>query len=108
MTCSNVEMFLIFLVLKYTFKCSYPTKTQNCLTFLCHNFRLKHDLLLPDKVSGQSQKLEEKLENVETMQHFTVVQESLLEVTKQQNDSTSSNKAVFHQVKILFTPQTRL
>lgn len=44
---------------------------------------------------------QEKFGNVEIIQHFSVAQDSLLEVTKEQNDSTSSNKGVFHQVNIV-------
>lgn len=83
------------------------TSEQTTFThFSPHNFRLKHDLLLPDKSNTkivESQQSQGTFENVEIMQHFSVAQKSLLEVTKVRNDSTSSNKGVFHQVKY-FSP----
>ncbi|KAJ6645614.1 hypothetical protein Bhyg_00821 [Pseudolycoriella hygida] len=64
--------------------------------------RLKHDLLLPDKINAevvkQSQQLQETHENVAILQELSVVADNLLEMTKVQNQSKSSAKGVFHQM----------
>lgn len=62
---------------------------------------MKDDLLLPDKLTTNEPKLPQTKTEKDQILHFPVMRESLLDVTKEQDGPTSTNKGVFHQVFFL-------